>query len=264
MKQYHFLVIGAHPDDCDLRAAGLALLMRKKGCQVTFLSVTDGSAGHQQMNREALAQRRLMEAQASGKALDVKYQVLPIPDGELTASLENRGLLMNVIRQCNPDVIITHRTCDYHPDHRCCGQLVMDCSYLIGVPLCCPQTPAMTKAPVILSMWDHFLNPVPFRADICVPIDSVVERKIDAVLCHESQFYEWLPWIEHWEQIQSAPTPEEKTKRLRELLRRRFAENARQYPELLPGGAQYAEAFEWNEYGAPLSDELRRVMTCLD
>ena len=261
MNKLHFLIIGAHPDDCDLRAAGLALRMRKKGHDVTFLSATDGSAGHQEMEREALAARRLEETKAAGALLDVEYRVLPIPDAGLTTSLEHRHLLLKAIREVDPDVIITHRTCDYHPDHRCCGQLVMDCSYLIGVPLCCPDVPAMRKTPVILSMWDRFVNPVPFRADVCVPIDDVIEKKIDAVLCHVSQFYEWLPWVEGWKELEGVEDFEERTALLRLRQRTRFSRNAQQYADKLPEGTKYAEAFEWNEYGAKLTEELIREMT---
>ena len=260
-QSYRFLVIGAHPDDCDLLAAGLAMKMLQKGHEVFFLSATDGSAGHQSMSREELAARRAGECEKAGEILGLTYETLPIPDGELTADLPYRRMLMKRIREIAPDVIITHRTCDYHPDHRACGQLVMDCSYLVGVPLFCPEVPALRKAPVILSMWDHFTNPTPFRADLCVPIDDVVERKIDATLSHVSQFYEWLPWIGGWEDIESAPTFEEKTALLHEQMHGRFSRAAKLYPDKLPEGTQYAEAFEWNEYGGALTDELVEVIT---
>ena len=261
MKKLHFMIIGAHPDDCDIRAAGLALRMRRKGHDVTFLSATDGSAGHHEMSREALAARRLEEVKASGKVLDIDYRVLPIRDGELTGSLEHRYALLKAIRECNPDVIITHRTSDYHPDHRACGQLVMDCSYMVGVPLCCPEVPAMRKTPVILSMSDRFTKPQPFQADIVISNDDVIEKKLDACLCHVSQMYEWLPWIDGWQDIENAPTFETKTELLRQQMHERFSHAAKLYADKLPEGTQYAEAFEWNEYGGELTDELIEVMT---
>jgi len=261
MRKLHFMVIGAHPDDCDLRAAGLAARMRRKGHDVTFVSATDGSAGHHEMSREALAARRLEEVKASGKVLDIDYRVLPIPDGELTGSLEHRYALLKVIRECNPDVIITHRTSDYHPDHRACGQLVMDCSYMVCVPLCCPEVPAMRKAPVILSMSDRFTKPLPFQADIVVPNDDVVEKKLDACLCHVSQMYEWLPWIDRWDGLKDAKTFEEKTEIVREDWRDFCTRDASRYAHKLPEGTKYAEAFEFNEYGARLTEELIREMT---
>lgn len=261
MKKYRFLVIGAHPDDCDLLAGGLAMKMLQKGHEVFFLSATDGSAGHQAMSREELTVRRAGECRLAGEILGLQYETLPIPDGELTADLPCRRLLMKRIREIAPDVILTHRTCDYHPDHRACGQLVMDCSYLVGVPLFCPEAPALRNAPVILSLWDRFQNPAPFRADVCTAIDDVVERKIQATLCHVSQFYEWLPWIGHQEDVLSADTFEEKTERLHKRLSHRFSLPAQMYADKLPKDTQYAEAFEWNEYGGELTDELIEVMT---
>lgn len=260
MKQYHFMVVGAHPDDPENMCGGLALLMRRQGHLFTFVTATDGSAGHHLMERGALAERRAREAQRVSELYDVDYHILPIPDGELTASLEHRAMLMKVIRECQPDVIITHRLCDYHPDHRACGQLVMDCCYLMGVPLYLPEAPCMRKTPVVLSSWDSFTNPAPFRADVCIRTDEVVDRKIDGVLCHESQYYEWLPWCDHWPHVEAAPTFEEKTKLLREQEFERFAKLARMYADKLPEGTATAEAFEWNEYGAPLTEELAAVM----
>ena len=261
MKKYRFLVIGAHPDDCDLLAAGLAIKMLQKGHEVVFLSATDGSAGHHTMSREELTVRRSGECRLAGEVLGLTYETLPIPDGELTADLTYRRMLMKRIREIAPDVILTHRTCDYHPDHRACGQLVMDCSYLVGVPLFCPEAPVLRSAPVILSLWDRFQNPAPFRADVCVPIDEFAEAKVRATLCHVSQFYEWLPWVGHQQDVLSAESFEAKTEALQKRLHARFALPASMYADKLPEGTKYAEAFEWNEYGVPLTDELRRAMT---
>lgn len=261
MKKFRFMMIGAHPDDMELRCGGLALRMRQKGHDVMFLSMADGSAGHQSMDREALAQRRKQETEAVAKKFDIDYKVMPILDGELEANLKTRKMLIREIRAYAPHVILTHRVNDYHPDHRACGQLVMDCSYMVKVPLFCPDSPCPPHAPAILSVTDRFTKPNPFSPNVFVPIDDLLEQKIDGVLCHVSQLYEWLPYVDKWEEINAAPTFEEKTVLLRERLRRRFASEIKPFTDLLPEGVQYAEAYEWNEYGEPLSDELLRVMT---
>lgn len=261
MEQYRFMMIGAHPDDMELRCGGLAMLLRRKGHRVMFLSMTDGSAGHHILDRETMARRRTEEAENTARIFDIDYHILPIPDAELEPTLEVRKMLMREIRAFAPHVILTHRTNDYHPDHRACGQLVTDCAYMINVPLFCPESPCPPYAPVILSMWDPFTRPLPFQPDLAVPIDSYVEQKAAGCLCHVSQFYEWLPHINGWTQIQAAPTFEEKTQLLKNYLYDRFANEVRLYPEQMPEGVQYAETFQWNEYGAPLTEELRRIMT---
>lgn len=261
MEEYRFMMIGAHPDDMELRCGGLAQKLRRKGHRVMFVSMTDGSAGHHEMTREALRARRREEAQAVARLFDIEYRIMPIADGELEPTLKAREMLIREIRAFAPHVIMTHRNVDYHPDHRACGQLVMDSAYMVNVPLCCPDTPCPQITPAILSVWDHFTRPLPFKPDVVVPIDAFAERKIDGTLCHVSQFYEWLPFVDGWTEILSAPSFAEKTALLREMLDNRFAREAKLYPELIPAGVKYAETFEWNEYGAELTDELRRAMT---
>ena len=260
-KKLKVLMIGAHPDDCDICGGGLAIKYVAAGHEVRFLSVCNGCGGHHEMKPKEIAERRYGESRAVAALLGITYDVWDIPDCEVMADLETRKKLINYIREFNPDIIFTHRTNDYHPDHRACGQLVMDCAYMVRVPLFCPDTPCPAYEPAILSVWDGFTRPLPFVPDLVVPIDPFVEQKMDGCLCHESQFYEWLPHINGWTEIQAAQTREEKTRMLKEILYDRFAQEAKMYPQQLPEGTQYAESFQWNEYGAPLSDELRRVMT---
>jgi len=48
--------------------------------------------------------------------------------------------------------------------------------------------------PVIAYVSDRFSKPNPFRADVVVDIDDVIEIKMDMLDCHVSQMYEWLPY----------------------------------------------------------------------
>src|SRR3954470_9524801 len=40
------ICFGAHPDDCELKASGVAALWAEKGHKVKFVSVTNGDVGH--------------------------------------------------------------------------------------------------------------------------------------------------------------------------------------------------------------------------
>ncbi len=255
-----FLMIGAHPDDMDLRASGLAMKLKEKGHRVVFLSATSGNAGHMSMDKEELRLRRRREMENAGSVFGVPYETLDIDDGYLTADIPTREKLMRFIRGVRPDVIVTHRSCDYHPDHRACGQLVCDCSYLVGVPLFCPDVPAMRRAPVILFSEDRFTTPAPFRADVAVSCDPWVERKIRGTLQHESQFYEWLPYDGNWTDVLNSKTKEEATARLEELLRQRFARPVARFPQRFPEGTRYGEVFQIDEYGGAMTAEIRRAM----
>lgn len=93
------LVIGAHPDDCDEGAGGLAALYAEAGCAVKFVSMTNGDKGHQSISGGVLASRRMEEAREAGHRLGIVYEVLDNHDGELMPTLENRFTVIRLIRE---------------------------------------------------------------------------------------------------------------------------------------------------------------------
>ncbi len=259
-RSLRILAIGAHPDDCDIKVGGCAILWARLGWAVKFVSVTNGDAGHHELSGEALADRRKREADAAGQVAGIEYEVLDNPDGKLEPGLEERWQILRQIRAFRPDMILTHRPNDYHPDHRYTSQLVQDCSYLMGVPNICPESPRLETAPVIAYFADEFRKPIPFQPDVAVGIDSVMEAKLQMLECHESQFFEWLPWID-WHGIEM---PEDPALRLAALSRfargfsrpneltRRFL--IRYYGDGEGAAIVNAESFEASEYGAPLDE----------
>ena len=261
------LVLGAHPDDCDIFAGGTALRFRRRGDIVMFVSMTDGSAGHATERGDALAARRREEARRAGEIFDLEYRVLEHRDGELEPSLANRQQLIRLWRDFRPDLVLTHRPGDYHPDHRYTAQLVADTAFLVTVPAICPEKPALAVNPVIAYLYDEFERPVPFRADVVVDISDVVERKWDALHCHASQFYEWLPVNLGAER----PVPSGDAKRRAWLERQwgpffdqvaiRHADRIREiYPAETIARARQFEAFELCEFGgAATREELLRL-----
>ena len=270
-KKIKVLCIGAHPDDCDIRTGGLTAKLTRAGHEVMFVSATDGSAGHHEMDRDGLRARRRGEADAVAKMLGIRYLVLDNLDGDLEPTLKNREEMIRIIRSFAPDVILTHRPNDYHPDHRSTGVLVQDSSFTLLVPLIVPDAPAMRQAPCIMFMYDRFSRPYPFTPDVAIATDEVIETKMEALLCHESQLLEWLPWVEHKYDILNAPSKEEARRLAADYRRRddaRVADESRdllkkEYGDARGGSVKYAEAFEVSEYGSALSDEVREILLSL-
>src|ERR1700688_3170296 len=188
------IAFGAHPDDCDLGAGGLAAQYAALGVKVKFVSLTNGDAGHQTQGGEELAKRRRAEAQEAGRRIGIEYEVVDNHDGKLLPTLDVREQVIREIRQWKADVVIGPRPNDYHPDHRYTGVLVQDASYMVIVPNIVKDTPPLPRNPVFLYYSDRFTRPQPFRPDIVVSIDDVFPKKIDMLDAHVSQFYEWLPW----------------------------------------------------------------------
>src|SRR5215469_12283724 len=195
-KPVRVIAFGAHPDDCDLGAGGLAAKYVALGDKVKFVSLTNGDAGHQSQHGEELARRRRAEAQEAGRRIGIEYEVLDNHDGKLLPTLEVHEQVISGIRQWKADIIIAPRLNDYHPNHRYTGVLVQDASYMVIVIALVPDTPPLSRNPIFLYYSDRFTRPQPFRPDIVISIDDVFDKKIDMLDAHVSQFYEWLPWTE--------------------------------------------------------------------
>jgi len=262
------IAFGAHPDDCDIRAAGTAVKFAAMGHHVKFVAVTNGDAGHQSEGGGILAKRRRAEAMESGRRLGVTYEVLDNHDGELLPTLEVRQQIIRRIRQWGADIVLAPRPNDYHPDHRYTGVLIQDAAYMVVVPNVCPDTAPLHDNPVFLYFEDGFQRPNPFRPDVAVAIDDVFDKKIDALDAHVSQVYEWLPWVDHT----LNQVPKDVVERKKWLASRRepaISPAVRKALEKWYGAeraaqVKVAESFELCEYGRrPSDDELRKLFPML-
>jgi LmbE family N-acetylglucosaminyl deacetylase len=258
------LIIGAHPDDGDIKAGGTAAKWCALGHQVKLVSLCDGSAGHQSMWGAPLAERRRDEARAAGAVIGATYEVLDQPDGELQPTLAVRRQVIRMIRSFRPDLVITHRPTDYHPDHCYTGLLVQEAAYLLTVPAICRDTPHLERSPVILHFGDAFKKPCRFEPHVIVDIEDGLEKVVAMLHCHASQFYEWLPFnAGYLDQVPQADgarriwLDERMRRRIRPLADRHRDQVVRTYgPERGPL-VRYIEAFEVSEYGAPLDAAAR-------
>ena len=258
-KKLRVVIFGAHPDDPD-KAGGTACKWALLGYDVLMVSVTNGDAGHQTIKPKELAKIRREEARKAGEVIGVRYITLNNHDGQLMPTYENRLQIIRIIREQKADIVICPRPYDYHPDHRYTGVLVLDAAYMVTVPTILPKVPIVEKNPLFLFMSDGFIHPEPFKADVCVDIDDVIEKKMDMYHQHKTQMYEWLPYNRGT--LSQVPASEaERRAWLGETRKKAFEANP--YREKLielygpqRGSAiRYCEAFQDSGYGAKLTKE---------
>ena len=262
------ICFGAHPDDCEIKASGSAALWAAQGHKVKFVSVSNGDIGHWRDAGGPLALRRKAEVEAAAKVIGSEAQVLDIHDGEIMPTLENRRTLVRLIREWQADMVIAPRPNDYHPDHRYTAILVQDAAYMVTVEFFCPDVPALKRNPVFLYYSDGFQKPYPFTPDVVVSLDAVIQKKLDALMCIESQFVEG--GCDGGPDL--VPTDPAQQARYRTGVRDRFAARdqgtANRYrPKLVElygadrgAKVKHAEAFEICEYGRrPSADELKKL-----
>ena len=188
------IAFGAHPDDAELKASGVAALWAAGGHKVKFVAMTNGDVGHFESAGGPLARRRKAEVAECARILGIETEVLDIHDGELTPSLENRKTVARLIREWQADIVMGHRPYDYHPDHRYTGVLLDDSAVVVVAPFFVPDTPPTPRNPVFMYYSDGFQDPKPFTPTIVVGIDEVAEKKWQCISAMPSQFGDKDSW----------------------------------------------------------------------
>ena len=188
------IAFGAHPDDAELKASGVAALWAAAGAKVKFVAMTNGDVGHFGTAGGPLARRRKAEVAECARILGIENEVLDIHDGELTPSLENRKTMARLIREWQADIVMGHRPYDYHPDHRYTGVLMDDSAVVVVAPFFVPDTPPTPRNPVFMYYSDGFQDPKPFTPSVVVGIDSVADKKWACVSAMPSQFGDEDSW----------------------------------------------------------------------
>jgi LmbE family N-acetylglucosaminyl deacetylase len=149
--------------------------------------VTDGSKGSWDADTDPaeLAAARRREQQAAAAALGARSVVhLDYVDGELEYSMALRAELCRHIRLARPEVLLSHdpwQRYQLHPDHRATGFGAVDGMVAARDPLFFPDQGLDAHRPAAMLLWS---TDAPDHAE---SIETTVEHKITALLCHSSQ-----------------------------------------------------------------------------
>ena len=267
-KPLRVIAFGAHPDDAELKAGGVAAMWAAAGHKVKFVAMTNGDIGHFESAGGPLARRRMAEVAECAKIFGIETEVLDIHDGELMPTLENRKTVARLIRDWQADIVMGHRRWDYHPDHRYTGVLLDDSAIVVAAPFFVPDTPATPRNPIYMYYSDGFQDPKPFTPTIVVGLDeAAAEKKFKCISAMPSQFADKDSW--QGRTLQNVPEGDkERAAYILELMKKRNMAVADQYREQLIAryGAdqgkkfQYAEAFQLGQYGRQASvEELKKM-----
>jgi LmbE family N-acetylglucosaminyl deacetylase len=193
------LVVAAHPDDADFGAAGTAYLWSQQGWEFYYLVCTDGSKGSDDpsITQSQLITMRRREQRDAAKLLGVRdCFFLDHVDGELTPNRALLGDIVRHIRMLRPDAVLTHDpeaiivrdAFVNHADHRVTGQMAVDAVY--------PAARDRLNFPehIAAGLQPHKVSQVYIwgseRANFDVDITDVIDKKIEALRAHGSQFGE--------------------------------------------------------------------------
>jgi LmbE family N-acetylglucosaminyl deacetylase len=183
----NILAVGAHPDDIEILCAGTLARYAQQGHAIYMAVFTMGDMGDLAIEPAQLAAIRRKEAEASAALLKAQLLWGGVTDELVFPNEAQRRLMIDLLRQADPDVIITHSPNDYHPDHRYVSQLVFDSYFQKGLPHLPGQTqPACRFGQAVVYYMDN-LGGIEFLPTEYVDISSVIDTKCRMLQSHQSQ-----------------------------------------------------------------------------
>ena len=190
MSEQTLLVILAHPDDESFPIGGTLAKYAAEGARVVLVSATRGEAGIPGLTSEAAGKIRTRELRQAAKTLGVSdVRFLGYRDGELAlAELEEiRGQLVGLIREIDPQVVITFGPdgISGHPDHITMHEIVTQ-AFDQTQPTACLYYITPSEA----TLQGCGVVPLPQKAGgpvAAIDVGEYLLTKVRAMQCHASQ-----------------------------------------------------------------------------
>ncbi len=184
------LAVGAHPDDLEILCGGTLARYTQEGHEVVMCNATLGNRGSFEHTSEQIAEIRLGEAQRAAEIAGATHVTLALTDGEVDASdREQRLAVVDLVRETQPDFIITHSPNDYMSDHNEVSKLVFDVSFHATLPLLESGRPHHDTVTPIAFM-DTVMG-LGFQPTEYVDVTATIDTKVAMLEAHQSQ----LTWL---------------------------------------------------------------------
>lgn len=184
------LAIVAHPDD-EAWCSGLLAAQADAGLHVHLGVCCNGNlGGPPEWAPEQRAMVRREEMERAADLIGCQLHWLDVGDDVFMDRFRGdygalEWLVRDLMRATDPDLLIVPAADDYHHHHRAVCELALNASVNASNPALKSTLPPSSQVPLVLHM-----QPVPpgvFVPDLYVDISDTMERKLKALLCHESQ-----------------------------------------------------------------------------
>lgn len=196
MTTQSVLAIAAHPDDIEFVMAGTLLQLSQRGWQVHYFNLANGCYGSQSLEPAQCSAVRLAEAQAAAALLPATFYPPICDDMEILYTPPLLRQVAAVIRQSQPQIVLTHAPLDYMEDHQNASRLAVSAAFTRGMPGFVTSPPlAGYDGPVALYHAQPHGNRTPL-GDLVEPthyvdVSPLVKRKRELLSAHASQD-QWL------------------------------------------------------------------------
>lgn len=188
--------ICAHPDDIEFMMAGTLIRLQELGYEAHYMTVADGALGGNFLNHSELSARRGTEARNAAKIIGAVYHAPITHDLEVYYTPELLTKLVRIVREVDPEIVLTHGPYDYMEDHVNAGRLAVSAAFCRGMgnfrgveDLKPVYTNVAVYHSLPLSLKDQLNKPI--IPDMFVDVTSTISTKREMLSCHATQ-KQWL------------------------------------------------------------------------
>lgn len=190
------LAAAAHPDDIEFMMAGTLLRLKDAGCEIHLFNLANGCCGSSTLSAPEIAEIRWHEAQASASAAGGTAHAPLFNDLEIFYDKASLAKVGAVVREIQPDVVLTQSPYDYMEDHQNTVRLIVSAVFARGMKNVTTDPPVATnsKTVALYHCLPHGLvDPLrqPVIPHFFTDVSAVMDRKRQMLACHESQ-KSWL------------------------------------------------------------------------
>jgi bacillithiol biosynthesis deacetylase BshB1 len=186
MLKLDILAFGAHPDDVELGCAGTLLGAIAEGKKVGVIDLTKGELG----TRGSISQR-LSEAQLASEVMGLTIREnLEMADGFFINNKEHQLVIIETIRRFQPSIIFCNAPEDRHPDHGRAASLIEEAAFLSGLEKIKTSHEGIAQEAWRPTQVFHYIQSRNLTPNFVVDISKHIEKKMEAILAHSSQFYD--------------------------------------------------------------------------
>ncbi len=179
------LFFGAHPDDVEICCGGTVINLVASGKDVGIIDLTQGELG-----TRGNVNTRQSETKAANKILRMNFRSnLKITDGNISNDKKNQLKIIQQIRKHKPEVIFAPYSNDRHPDHVNANKLIKESAFYSGLAKIKSKLNGKTQKPHRPKRIFYYMQTYTFVPSFITDITKSFDKKIKAILCYKSQFY---------------------------------------------------------------------------
>jgi len=190
------LAMAAHPDDIEFMMSGTLLLLKKAGAEIHMCNLANGCYGSQVYSKDDAARVRALEARASAQVAGAVWHPSLFDDVGLYYDAPSVAKVTAVVREVQPDIVLTLSRYDYMEDHEYASRLTSSATFNRCLPsyVTDPPVPSINKPVAVYHSLPHALMDMmrnPVVPEFCIDVGSVMDIKREMLAQHKSQ-REWL------------------------------------------------------------------------